>query len=59
MNSRYRKQVRLRSRHARRGHKPWCNCPERYDRLLLALRRRKAEHKPLPRRTVRATDDRT
>lgn len=55
MNARYRKQQRLRTRHARRGHSRVvpCNCPEQYDRLLLALRRWKAEHKPLPRRTVR------
>jgi hypothetical protein len=28
MNRRYRKTMRLRSRHYRRGHTPWCNCPE-------------------------------
>jgi hypothetical protein len=39
MNERYRKQRRLRSRHARRGHTPWCRCPEEITRMLLAVRR--------------------
>lgn len=53
MNPRYRKQRRLRSRHTRRGHTPWCQCPEYWDRLVLALRRWQREHNSLPRRRVR------
>jgi hypothetical protein len=53
VNTRYRKQMRLRSHHARHGHKPWCHCPEQWDRLLLALARWKREQRPLPQRRVR------
>ncbi|MEV5957264.1 hypothetical protein AB0M11_26445 [Streptomyces sp. NPDC051987] len=53
MNARYRKQMRLRSRHARRGHTPWCRCPEPQQRALIAFRRWKASGRPLPTRTVR------
>lgn len=37
MNARYRKQMRLRSRHAMRGHTPWCHCLEIRQGIHLAL----------------------
>lgn len=40
MNQRYRKVMRLRSRHARRGHTPWCNCPEMWQALRQSIQRR-------------------
>lgn len=52
MNARYRKRQRLRSRHARRGHKPWCNCPEQWARTFRALNRYRQTHGELPTRTV-------
>lgn len=52
MNARYRKQMRLRSRHARHGHiRPgWCacNCPEENDRVLYLLAAWKRKHGPFP-----------
>lgn len=53
MNERYRKQMRLKSRHHRRGHTPFCNCPEMWQALALAMRRRLSSGVPLARRTVR------
>lgn len=53
MNPRYRKQTRLRSRHHRRGHTPWCRCWEPLQRLVIAVRRRLDSGRPLPTRTVR------
>ncbi|WP_432112794.1 hypothetical protein [Streptomyces sp. S1] len=40
MNARYRKAMRLKSRHARRGHTPWCRCPELWQGFALALQRK-------------------
>lgn len=40
MNQRYRKVMRLRSRHHRRGHTPWCSCPEMLQAMYLAINRR-------------------
>ena len=53
MNPRYRKQMRLRSRHARRGHTSRCNCPEVWQRTLLRFRRWQQSGRPLPTRTLR------
>lgn len=52
MNARYRKQMRLRSRHYRRGHTPWCHCPEPRQRMLLAFRRWQKSGRALPTRTL-------
>lgn len=52
MNQCYRKQMRLRSRHARIGHTPVCRCPEVMDRILMKLRRYQRRHGKLPTRTL-------
>lgn len=36
----YRKARRLQTRHARRGHAPWCFCPEVRQAMSLAIKRR-------------------
>lgn len=56
MNPHYRKAMRLRSRHARRGHTSWCNCPEAWQRTLLVFRRWQQSGRPLPTRTLRSMD---
>lgn len=48
MNERYRKQMRLRSRHSRRGHAPWCRCPEEITRILLFIGRHFGRWKDTP-----------
>lgn len=53
MNKRYRKQMRLKSRHQRRGHTPFCRCPELWQALALALKRRMDSGVPLARRSLR------
>lgn len=37
MNKRYRKARRLRTRHYRNGHTPWCRCPEPWQDFLIQL----------------------
>jgi hypothetical protein len=37
------KARRLKRRHHKRGHTPWCSCPEMITTLLLLLRRRFSE----------------
>lgn len=53
MNKRYRKQMRLRSRHYRQGHNQFCKCWELWQNFGLALKRRLESGEPLPRRRVR------
>lgn len=53
MNTRYRKQMRLRSRHYRQGHTQFCKCWEQWQNFGLALKRWKESGKPLPVRKVR------
>lgn len=36
--------MRLRSKHARRGHSPACRCPEEWERLVGRLRQWQREH---------------
>lgn len=48
MNARYRKQMRLKSRHARRGHTARCVCPEEVERLRLFICRRFGRWKDTP-----------
>jgi hypothetical protein len=53
MNARYRKQMRLKSRHYRQGHNQFCKCWELWQNFGLALKRRIESGQPLPRRRVR------
>lgn len=53
MNKRYRKQMRLKSRHYRQGHTPFCKCWEVWQSFGLALKRYKESGKPWPVRRVR------
>lgn len=52
MNARYRKAMRLKSRHRRRGHTPWCQCLEMRQALAIGLGRLFASGQPLAHRTV-------
>lgn len=56
MNARYRKARRLKSRHHRRGHTPWCQCPELWQSFAISLQRWIDSGRPLPRVTVRMTE---
>ncbi len=53
MNKRYRKAMRLKSRHYRQGHNQFCKCWELWQNFGLALKRRLESGEPLPRRRVR------
>lgn len=53
MNGRYRKQMRLRSRHYRQGHHQFCKCWELWQNFGLALKRRFESGEPLPVRRIR------
>ncbi len=53
VNRRYRKQMRLRSQHYRRGHTPFCKCWEPWQMLGIRLKRRIDSGVPLPVRKVR------
>lgn len=53
MNKRYRKVMRLRSRHYRQGHHQFCKCWELWQNFGLALKRRIESGEPLTRRRVR------
>lgn len=53
MNKRYRKQMRLKSGHYRRGHNQFCKCRELWQSVGLALKRRMESGDPLPVRRVR------
>lgn len=52
MNKRYRKVMRLRSRHYRQGHSLFCRCWEPWQNFGLALKKRFESGEPLPRRWV-------
>lgn len=52
MNKRYRKQMRLKSRHYRQGHGQFCKCWELWQGFGLALKRRLESGEPLPRRRL-------
>lgn len=52
MNKRYRKQMRLKSRHYRQGHGQFCKCWELWQSFGLALKRRLESGEPLPRRRL-------
>lgn len=48
MNKKYRKQMRLKSRHHRRGHSfQFCKCPELWQNIMLALERHVRLNGPL------------
>ncbi len=53
VNKRYRKQMRLKSRHYRQGHNRFCKCWELWQNFALAIKRRMESGEPLPRRRVR------
>lgn len=43
----YYKAMRLKSRHARQRHTPWCNCPEMWQALTIGIKRA-VQRGPLP-----------
>lgn len=53
MNERYRKQMRLKSRHYRQGHTQFCKCREFWQKGLLAIKKRMESGEPLPVRRLR------
>ena len=53
MNGRHRKQMRLKSRHYRKGHTQFCKCWEFWQKDALAIKKRMESGEPLPRRRVR------
>ena len=53
VNARYRKRMRLKSRHYRQGHNQFCKCWELWQNVGLALKKRIESGGPLPRRRVR------
>lgn len=53
MNKRYRKVMRLKSRHYRRGHQWYCVCPEAVQSMMLAMKKRIESGEPLARRIIR------
>lgn len=53
VNERYRKQMRLRSRHFRKGHTPFCKCREPWQMVGIKLRRQIESGEPLPVRKIR------
>lgn len=57
MNKRYRKQMRLRSRHYRQGHTQFCKCWEFWQKGVLAIKRHMESGKPLPVRKVRMREE--
>lgn len=53
VNDRYRKRMRLTSRHFRKGHTPFCKCREPWQMVGIKLRRQIESGEPLPVRKVR------
>lgn len=48
MNERYRKQMRLKSRHYRQGHHQFCKCFELWQKVGLAIKKYLDSGKPMP-----------